>query len=336
MRILLIGASQLSVPDSMEKHIYETLGEMGHLVEHLNARDISNISPIVDRVFQFVARNTLREPERLNEKKILNAVSRFQPDFILVVLGSMLSPKTMKEIRKIYSGKIVCWCQDQMTTLGRQYLIGGDYDMVFVKDHYLVDMFSSYLGMNVRYLPEACNPKYHSMVNLNVQEKKDYACDIVTYGTLYYYRQKILESLLDYDLRVYGNCPDWLINTLGKSHMEKNIYEEEKCKVLAGATITLNSFHFGEVNGINARAFEVAGCGGFQLASYTKTIEEHFTPGAEIETFSCLAELREKVDFYLKDPEKANAIAAAGNKRAHLEHTYRHRLQELIGASNSC
>ena len=86
--------------------------------------------------------------------------------------------------------------------------------MVFLKDHYLVDVFRNYAGMNAYYLPEACNPVYHKRVELSGEEKRVYASDICTFGNIYYYRQAILQALKKYDLQVWGDRPDWLINRL--------------------------------------------------------------------------------------------------------------------------
>lgn len=329
MRIFFIGASNLP-PDSMEKHIVEVLTAMGHEVRHLNMRNIVRINPKMDAVAEYVLRNFLREPERLGERRLLKLLSEFQPDFVLVLLGSMLSPKTVQRMRKIFSGKIVCWCQDQLTTMGRQYLIGSEYDKVFVKDHYLVDLFRSHVGMDVDYMPEACNPVYHKRVELRGEDIAHYASEICTFGNIYYYRQAILESLTKYDLQVWGHRPDWLVDRLGGKFKGRPVYEEEKCKAMAGAKIVLNTLHFGEINGLNCRAFEVAGCGGFQLASYSPVIQEHFVVGEQIEVFKDKAELLQKVDYYLNNQDKAKAIAMSGMKRAHAEHTYEHRLKKLI------
>jgi spore maturation protein CgeB len=242
----------------------------------------------------------------------------------------MLSPKTVAKIRKIYSGKIACWCQDQLTTMGRQYMIGAEYDKVFVKDHYLEHVFKNYLDMDVHYLPEACNPVYHKTVELNKEEKKIFECDIFTFGNLYYYRQSLMQPLKEFDLRVWGHRPSWLIDRLDSSFMGRGVYEDEKCKAVAGAKITLNSLHFGEIQGLNARTFEVAGCGGFQLSSYSSAVHEHFKVGEEIETFCSRNELLEKTHYYLENPDKAKNIAEAGNKKAYAEHTYEHRLNTIF------
>ena len=112
-------------------------------------------------------------------------------------------------------------------------MIGSDFDKVFVKDHYLVDVFKNYAGMNVSYLPEACNPKYHYRVDLTDAEKIRYASEICTFGNIYYYRQAILQSLVKYDLQVWRHRPDWLIDHLGDKFMGKPIYEDEKCKTIS-------------------------------------------------------------------------------------------------------
>ena len=332
MRIFFIAIS--ATADSMEKHIVETLSTMGHEVRHYNLRKVIQISTNLDRITQFLLRNFIREPERIGEDRLLRSLDEFQPDLVLVMMGSMISPKTVLKMRKLYSGKIVCWCQDQLTTLGRQYLIGSEYDKVFVKDHYLVDVFRNYTGMDVHYLPEACNPVYHRRVDLTEDEMKHYGSEICTFGNVYYYRQAILEPLVKYDLQVWGHRPDWLIDRLNGKFMGRPVYEEEKCKVIAGAKIVLNTLHFGEINGLNCRAFEVAGCGGFQLASYSPAIQEHFKIGEEIEVFRDKSELFDKIDYYLDHQDKAMAIARAGNERAYAEHTYELRLKKLIELSD--
>jgi spore maturation protein CgeB len=85
-----------------------------------------------------------------------------------------------------------------------------------------------------------------------------------------------------------------------------------------------------EFGGLNARAFEVAGCGGFQLITHSDAVARHFEPGKEIETFRNLDELRDKVRYYLDHPDERRAIAEAGRRRAHSEHTYTNRLKQML------
>ena len=53
-------------------------------------------------------------------------------------------------------------------------------------------------------------------------------------------------------------------------------------------------------------------------------------PGQEIEVFRNLAELREKIRYYLDHDSERLAIADAGARRAQRDHTYEIRLQQIL------
>ena len=122
MRIFFIAPG--SDPDSMEMHITETLAAMGHDVYQFGNNGPAGRSSRLGRIIRSVSRAAFLEPERLAERALLRALAEFAPDLVLVLHGNMLSPKTMELMRKAFSGRIVCWCQDSLITMGRQYLIG--------------------------------------------------------------------------------------------------------------------------------------------------------------------------------------------------------------------
>lgn len=273
----------------------------------------------------------VREPERLFERRLVNTVARFEPDLILVIMGNQVSPKTIQRLRSVTRSPIVCWCQDQMTTLGRQYLLGSEYDAVFVKDRYLQDLFSRMIrSTTFHYLPEACNPLIHRTVPLSAEERARYGCDVMIAGSLYYYRQEILRALADFDIKVWGYAPDWLVYRLKQPHMRREVLCEEKARAARAARIALNPMHFAEVDGLNCRAFELAGCGAFQVCTSKPVLAEHFQLGVEIESFATIEELLEKIRHYLRNPDEAAAIAQRGQTRAHRDHTYTRRLTEIF------
>jgi spore maturation protein CgeB len=59
-------------------------------------------------------------------------------------------------------------------------------------------------------------------------------------------------------------------------------------------------------------------------------LAEHFVPGVELETFDSLAELLDKVRYFIRHPEETAAIARRGQLRAHRDHTYERRLEEIF------
>ena len=92
----------------------------------------------------------------------------------------------------------------------------------------------------------------------------------------------------------------------------------------------MNTIYYTEVDGVNNSMFEIAGCGGFQIATSKPGMAELFEPESEIVTFASRKELIEKVQHYLARPEERRVIARRAQLRAHREHTYEHRLNKLL------
>lgn len=329
-RILLIG-SRYDV-DSMEWHVVDSLRQLRHEVKLVETSLVRSMrGRLVSNVVYKLANLVAREPELLSDAKILRAIDHFSPTLILVILGNQLSPKSMVRLRTRTKAPIVCWSQDQMTTLGRQFVLGAGYDAVFLKDRYMQDLFSRMIkSTSFYYLPEACNPRVHRPLTLTSEDYARFGCEVGIAATLYYYRQEILQQLKEFDLKIWGSVPDWLLNRVSDRHMGREIYLDDKARAALAARISLNTLHLAEVDGLNCRAFELAGCGAFQVVTNKPVVKEHFIPGKEIETFDSIGELIEKLRFYLKHQDLAEAIAKRGQVRAHAEHTYEHRLRELI------
>ena len=65
----------------------------------------------------------------------------------------------------------------------------------------------------------------------------------------------------------------------------------------------------------NMRIFEATGSGVMLLTEDHENLREYFEPGVEIETFKDEAELIDKINFYVKYPEKREEIARRGHER---------------------
>jgi spore maturation protein CgeB len=333
-RVLILGS--YAYPDSFEWHLVDSLKFLGCAVELVHSQQhIAGARGYLEKAIHKTTNLLVREPERLIEARLLRAIDVFTPAVVLVVLGNQLSPKTMEMMRKRTSARIVCWCQDHMTTLGRQFMVANEYDAVFLKDRYLLDLFSRMIrSTNFYYLPEACNPRMHRPLDISEKDREIYGCDIMIAGTLHYYRQEILRQLVQrlkgIHLRIWGNRPDWLLDRLPGCHMGRLVHGDDKVRAALSAKICLNTLHYGEVNSLNCRAFEIAGCGGFQLVTRVPNLSEHFAADVDVATYASIDELIEKTEYYLRNPVAAAAIAASGRSRAHRDHTYEHRLRELL------
>lgn len=332
MKVFFLGAEALTAMggDTMEAHVVAGLESLGAEVRFFPFFS-GGYGRRLNRLFDLAMTDYGWLRTTPVERSLLKALAAFQPDLVLVLLGNFASPATIRLLRALTAAPIACWCQDHMGTMGRQYVVGAGFDYLFAKDPAMVDLLRRYTSLReVHYLPEACNPAVHRSVDPTAADLARFGCDIATAATLYYYRAEILQSLSDFDLRIWGPVPRFYDGPLRRVASGRSVYTRDKAACFNAARIVINTLSPLEMGGLNARAFEVAGCGGFQLISYCEEVGRHFEPGKEIETFRDLAELRVKVRYYLEHEEERRAIAAAGQRRAHAEHTYRRRLQQML------
>jgi spore maturation protein CgeB len=268
--------------------------------------------------------------ERWQDRVVARRLSSLRPDLVIVT-GRGLQPAVIGELKRALAVPIVFWFSDALSNMDRQYPLASAYDAWFYKDPYIVDIVRKKLRLDAYYLPEACHPKWHRRVSLSAEDRARYGCEITTAGNMYYYRARLLEQFVDRDLKIWGaSFPEWLDSPLRANYPNVYVAELEKSKAYAAAKIVLNTMHYAEIWGVNLRTFEIAGCGGFQIADMRPRLPELFEPDREIVTFETADELKDKVDYYLDRPEQRQAIADAGYARAHAEHTYRHRLLRLL------
>lgn len=83
---------------------------------------------------------------------------------------------------------------------------------------------------------------------------------------------------------------------------------------------------------LKSRHFEIAGAGAMLLSDASPELNALFEPGRECVTYDYASpdDFAEKLDFYLRHDTERMRIAAAGYRRAHSEHTMRHRAASLV------
>jgi len=327
VRILISGRIY---PDSFARNIAVSTVGMGHTVETVDPALVRRRLGYVGWILTDCIAKALPAFEKHRQRRLVRRCEVFQPDLVLLTHGT-LDPDVVRQIRRVTGAKLAAWYPDSLANLGRQYLLASDLDAWFFKDRYMVDLFRAKLGLNAFYLPEACNPRWHRRVKLSDADRVQYGCDLTCACSLYYYRAGILETFADSDIKLWGGgVPFWLNSRLRARYINQYLAELEKSKAFNAAKIVLNTMFLGEIEGVNCRLFEAAGCGAFQIADWKPGFPELFEPEREVVTFRSREELREKVDYYLAHPEERRAIADRAYARSHREHTYEHRLRKMF------
>ena len=82
--------------------------------------------------------------------------------------------------------------------------------------------------------------------------------------------------------------------------------------------------------GTSLRTFAIGAAGAFQLVDWRPGLERFFVPDEEIVTYQTADELRAKASYYLANESARQRIARAGHERVLREHTYAHRIAQIL------
>lgn len=81
---------------------------------------------------------------------------------------------------------------------------------------------------------------------------------------------------------------------------------------------------------IRLRDFEIPMSGGFYMIEYMEDLEEFFEIGKELVCYKDLADLAEKIKYYLAHPEERELIRQAGYQRCLRDHTWQKRFEMVF------
>lgn len=335
MKILVVGKFYT---EGFALHISEALSAMGHVVlthdpgvrsYSLGGRVGYRINQIRSLIYETLDPLPVVRASRIRSLFFLAEQER--PDLVFVC-HDFLWPKEVVELKKITHAQIVMWFPDAMVNFGRGFFMNAPYDALFFKDPYIVHIMGDVLKSPVFYLPECFSPERHSLPDDAIGDSPDYMCDITTAGNQHSWRVAVCKNLADYNVRLWGNpAPLWMPTGMVSSmHQGRSVYNHEKVRAFRGAKIVLNNLHYSEILGVNARAFEIAGAGAFQMIDWRPGLNQLLADGKEVISFRGMKDLLQKVSYWLPRDQERRQIAEAGRKRAHSEHTYVLRLSLLL------
>lgn len=335
MNILVIGKFY---SEGFALHILETLVKMGHDVKRFEPGftsgrlEGSKFGQRLNQIRGAVHSSSDNLPVvRARRMRPLWKLIKQDPIDVVIVCYDFLWPHEVTEIKRSTGAAIALWFPDGIVNFGRAYFMNAPYDGLFFKDPYIVNSLRAVLSSPVYYLPECFNPERHFLPE-GEEVSEEYRCDITTAGNSHSYRVAFFKYLADYDVKFWGQtAPLWMpTGPVASMQQGRIVLNQDKARAFIGAKIVLNNLHFGEIWGLNVRAFEAAGIGAFQMIDWRPSLNQLFEDGKEVISFRSMDELRDNIDYWLCRPEERLEIANAGKKRAHADHTYRLRLSLLL------
>ena len=305
--------------------------------------DVSNFAggyhALENIIFDKTRQNTIQGSYvEMMSQVVLESVSEKPVDIVICMAQAPLTGRALTELKK--RGIItVLWFVEDYLRFTYWKDLAQYYDFVFTiqKGPCLQAIKSAGAG-HVNYLPVGCDPIIHTPMNLTAEEKARWGSPISFVGAGYHNRQQMLAALCEYPFKIWGtewpNCKpfDRILQEEGR-----RLTPEEYTKIFNATDININLHSSSERDGVdpygdfvNPRTFELASCGAFQLCDQRQLLPEAFEYETEIPTFTSIHELKEKIDYYLHHKEERQQIAQKARSRVLNEHTYLHRLKEMM------
>lgn len=270
-------------------------------------------------------------PNAFMQKELLKLAKNYKPDILFICKGELIMPDTIEQIKKEFKIKIVNWFPDPRLFSYENVLKSIKHlDAFFTKNK--EDIIRAKLAglKNIYFLNHCADIELHKNPLKLID---DYFKDSVTIvGSYYPYRDVIISNLLDYNIKIWGNFwENSLIYKLKPSAiMKKQAMGKEQGSVFFSSSINLNTHHYDDMDAVNQRVFDISGSSGFQITDYKDAIFEIFKPGKEIESFKDIYELKDKINYYLKNQAIAKEIGTNAGIKTMSMHTYDHRIKEIF------
>lgn len=108
-------------------------------------------------------------------------------------------------------------------------------------------------------------------------------------------------------------------------------YYQQMPLVFKQSKINLNMSLRSILSGIPLRAFDILGSGGFLLSNFQADFLDYFIPQEDFVYYESKDDLINKINYYLTHEDERAAIAANGYGKVAANHTFRHRVREMLG-----
>lgn len=314
--------------DTFTDNVVHTLRAMGHEARSMPFRafrDRGRVQRVLTDAWTGFRPQTLSAQERW----ALAAARDWKPDLVLT-LTVQLRDEVLEGLKRAGVGACVVWWGDPPANMRGMGLLSDGWDRIYIKDADAAARLAA-LGLPADLLHEAANPDWHRP--LPSPDHPDTG-RVVVAGSFYGYRQFLVGRLIQagVPLALHGpQPPRWSDPRVLALFSGRYIVRDDKSRAFHAGLACLNSTTMQEGNSLNCRAFEICATGGLQLIEARRIVAQCYEPGSEVLTYASVPEILDHLDRARREPDWARAVREAGLRRTLAHHTYRHRLDRILG-----
>lgn len=262
--------------------------------------------------------------------RLEGALAQHQPDLVLVAGEQVVPTELVDQLR---AGRPSRWIQllgESVQDLSEASRSASAYHHVFAGSSTVVQGFDRFGVKHAHYLAVGCDPSVHKPL----RARGPFRANVVFAGGASPRRERFLVELVEFGLALWG--PGWRKTTLRDYCRGELPSTEDFVRAYAGATVAVNVHRTGaedkngDGSGVNRRTFEIAAIGAPQVVDARTDLGRHFEDGSELLVYSTPDQLKGQVKRALNEDKYRDRLANAARQRALQQHTYMHRMSELL------
>ncbi len=277
-------------------------------------------------------------------REAVEVAQRVRPALIFAVKCSFFHPETILQIRKSVGVPFVNhypdhpyigirWDPREASALRRDLIeVLRQYSIVWMWERSLVERLRRD-GVEAKYLPFAVDPEISRPQSVAEGLHCD-AChlthDVAFVATYTRFRCGEVAAIRKHTIAIWGgNWPQKWRTLSGQHRAHPPVWGSAVGDIYARAAVSLNVLNAENLGGPNMRTFEVPGSGGVMLARYSPEQHEFFPENQAAVYYRSPAEIDDKIDGLLADPELRARIRLNAARLA-AEQTYDVRAAQVL------
>ena len=266
-------------------------------------------------------------------------IKNLSPDLVLIFKGFLWSPATLIKLKKELPDTLFfnfnpdnpenTWHHGNSSRWIRNSI--RIYDCYLIWSKQIVERLKILGANHSEYLACGYDKDLHYPVRLDDEELGLFGSDLSFVGSWDEEREEWISDLLNYNIKIWGNSWEKASSEVQAKWQKKAMSGEDFSRVCTASKINLNFLRKQNLDSHNMRTFEIPACAGFMMSRRSSEQQDFFKEGEEADYFSTPEELRQKIDFYLKNDDLRKKIAATGYERLlKSEYSYDDRVREIL------
>ncbi|MGH7594474.1 MAG: CgeB family protein [Gemmatimonadales bacterium] len=282
-------------------------------------------------VFDLKAKPSLLERFRAGDlgRRLERSLDEVQPELVIVNGNVAIDEGLVDRLRGRARARWINWLPHDLRTISEAIVLARPFDHIYAIGTDVAAEMADRLGRTVDVLAFAADPSVYRPIRTRDQ----YRANVVFAGSATPRRERLLAELAEFGLAIWG--PGWRRTALRDYCRGEVPSTAEYLKAYAGATVAVNIHHVLVENdpreaSCNQRLFELAALGVAQVVDDRGDLPRYFEAEREVAVFRDAAELRAMVRELTEAPSNAERLGQAARARLLQDHTYMHRMRQLL------